>query len=64
MREIDYGYEYPLKAVRCNWEINVRKMREDEMPDDGVTYYCEQNGTIYKEEDKDFQLLPLESLNK
>ncbi len=58
MREKDYGYEYPIRAIRYNdWEINVRKMREDEMPDDGITYYVEENGTIYVEGEKDFKLL-------
>jgi len=57
MKEKDYGYEYPIKAIRFNcWEISVRKMRKDEMPNDGNTYYAEENGTIYQEGDKDFQL--------
>ena len=57
MREEDYGYEYPIKATRFNkWEINVRKMRKDEMPDDGNTYFVEVNGTIYQEGEKDFEL--------
>lgn len=58
MREIDYNYEYPIKAIRYkDWEINVRKMRKDEMPDNGVTYYVEQNGAIYQEGEKDFELI-------
>jgi len=56
MREIDYKYEYPIKARRYNWEINVRKMREDEMPLDGITYYCDVYGTIYQEGEKDFKI--------
>jgi len=57
-RERDYGYEYPIKAKRYDdWEINVRKMKKDEMPDDGITYYCEKNGTIYHEGEEDFKLL-------
>jgi hypothetical protein len=56
--EKDYGYEYPFKAVRYNeWEIRVRKMRKDEMPDDGKTYYCEQDGGIYWEGEENFKLL-------
>jgi hypothetical protein len=55
-REKDYGHEYPIKAFRYNWEINVRKMRKDEMPDDGINYYCEENGTIYIEGEKNFRL--------
>lgn len=59
MREEDCGHEYPLRALRYNeWEINVRKMDKDEMPDDGITYYCEKNGTIYAEGEADFELLP------
>jgi len=58
MREEDYGYSYPIKAVRYkNWEIDVRKMRKDEMPDDGITYYVEENGTIYVEGEKGFKIL-------
>lgn len=58
MREKDYGYSYPIKAIRFkDWEINVRKMRKDEMPDNGITYYCEENGTIYKEGEDNFQLI-------
>lgn len=60
MWEKDYGYEYPFKAIRYNdenWIINVRKMREDEMPEDGITYYCDIDGTIYSEEEKDFKII-------
>ena len=57
MREIDYKYEYPIKARRYDWEINVRKMRKDEMPEDGVIYYCDIDGTIYNEGEEDFELL-------
>lgn len=57
LREEDYGYEYPIKAIRYKeWEINVRKMREDEMPIDGCVYYCDKNGTTYKEGEDDFEL--------
>jgi len=58
MREKDYNYEYPLRAIRYgDWEIKVRKMRKDEMPDDGITYYCDEDATIYSEREKDFELL-------
>ena len=57
-REKDYGYEYPIKALRYKEiEINVRKMREDELPEGCGTFYCEKNGTMYKEGEKDFKLL-------
>jgi len=58
MKEIDYNYEYPLEAVRFGRKhIQVRKMRTDEMPNDGVTYYCEVDGTIYQEGEGNFKLL-------
>jgi len=58
MREIDYNYEYPLNALRYNEiEIRVRKMRTDEMPEDGITYYCEVNGSIYWEGEPDFKII-------
>ena len=58
MREIDYKYEYPLKArLYGEIEINVRKMRQDEMPEDGIIYYCNIDGTIYNEGETDFELL-------
>lgn len=47
MTEKDYGYEYPIRATDYGEEIFVRKMRKDEMPDDGNTYYVTVNGTIY-----------------
>jgi len=57
LKEEDYKYEYPIRAIRYNeWEINVRKMRKDEMPDNGITYYVEKNGTIYSENEEDFNL--------
>lgn len=61
--EKDYGYKYPLKAYRYanhpdgGWEINVRQMRQDEMPDDGIVYYCDEDGTIYNCGEEDFTLL-------
>jgi hypothetical protein len=31
-------------------EKEVRKMDKDEMPDNGITYYCDdESGTIYEE---------------
>ena len=57
-RESDYGYKYPLKALYYDdIEVNVRKMRVDEMPDDGITYYCEIDGSIHVDGEKNFQLL-------
>jgi len=56
--EKDYNYDYPIRAIRHGeWEIKVRQMRKDEMPDDGITYYCEKDGTIYDENEKDFELI-------
>lgn len=58
MREADYGYEYPIKAQREEgWEINVRLMRKDEMPDDGETYYCDKDASIYRLGEPDFKLI-------
>jgi len=47
--------EFETKAIRKDYglEIMVRKMDKDEMPDDGVTYYCEEGGQIYKEDELD-----------
>ena len=57
-REKDYGYEYPIKAIRYEEiEINVRKMREDELPPNSGTWYCEINGTMYQEGEKDFRII-------
>ena len=58
MKEAEYKYSYPIKAIKYGEiEINVRKMRPDEMPDNGITYYCDENATIYAEGEKDFELL-------
>lgn len=57
MREADYGYEYPIKAKYHGEEINVRIMRKDEMPEDGITYYCALNSMIFTEDEKYFNLL-------
>lgn len=35
-------------------DILVRQMKDDEMPDDGTTYYCEESGQIYKEQELNF----------
>jgi hypothetical protein len=61
MREKDFGYEYPIRARRYDCEINVRRMRKDEMPEDGITYYCEQDGSIYSDGEPNFEII--ETLN-
>lgn len=45
-----------MKAIRKDFktEIEVRKMDKNEMPDDGINYYCEESGQIYKENELDF----------
>lgn len=45
--EADYGYEYPIDAMVYGEKIKVRLMRKDEMPDNGIDYYCAPNATIY-----------------
>lgn len=37
-----------MKAIRKDngFEIEVRKMAKDEMPNDGITYYCEDETAI------------------
>ena len=58
MREIDYKYDYPIAAQRFNeFNIQVRQLRKDEMPEDGLTYYCDVDGTIYQAEEKNFKLI-------
>lgn len=47
-----------MKAIRKDiyFEIEVRKMDKDEMPDDGITYYCDdETYIIYKEEELEIQ---------
>ena len=46
-------YEHPLKAKRkdIGFEISVRKMDKEEMPDDGITYYADTDCTIYREDE-------------
>jgi hypothetical protein len=57
--EKDYNYEYPIKAIRFNeFEISVRKMREDELPaSNTTTYYCDVNGVMYEEGEKNFKII-------
>jgi len=43
-----------LRAIRKDFrtEIDVRKMDKDEMPDDGIVYYCDYDGgNIYNEDE-------------
>jgi hypothetical protein len=47
MTEKDYGHLYPIKALYHGFDVSVRKMRQDEMPDDGNTYYVDVDGSIY-----------------
>ena len=59
MREIEHGYEYPIKAVRFGEiELNVREMRKDEMPDSDSlnTFYCDIDGGIYQKGEPDFEI--------
>lgn len=55
--ERDYGYDYPTKAKYHGLTIYVRKMRVDEMPENGITYYCHIDGMIFKEGERNFKLL-------
>ena len=45
------NYEHPIKAKRKDFgfELLVRVMDKDEMPDDGVKYYADTECTIYTE---------------
>jgi hypothetical protein len=58
MCEADYNYEYPIKAL---WygaiELDLRLMRTDEMPDNGIIYYCAKNGAIYIEGEPNFEII-------
>lgn len=47
-----------MKAIRKDnhFEIEVRKMDKDEMPDDGITYYCDDETSIIYEE-KELELV-------
>lgn len=42
-------YEHPIRAIRKDFgfEVFVRKMDKDEMPDDGITYYADTDCSIY-----------------
>ena len=44
-------YEHPIEARRKDFgfEVSVRIMNKDEMPDDGVKYYADTDCTIYRE---------------
>ena len=44
-------YEHPIEAIRKDFgfEVSVRIMNKDEMPDDGVKYYADTNCLIYVE---------------
>jgi hypothetical protein len=55
---------YNIKAIRQDFDLDVavRKMDKDEMPDDGVTYYCEETGQIYTEDELTFTDQPLERI--
>lgn len=47
-----------MKAIRKDFklEIEVRKMSKEEMPDDGITYYCDdETSIIYKEDELDLK---------
>lgn len=57
MWEKDYNYNYSINAKRFGFDFMVRKMRVDEMPEDGITYYCDVDGTIYQEGETDFLLI-------
>lgn len=49
--EKERGMEYPIKVKYNNVEIFVRKMDKEEMPDDGISYYCDYDGSIYTEKE-------------
>lgn len=41
--------KYKVRVKDNGVEIEVRKMEKDEMPDDDVEYYCDdERGQIYK----------------
>lgn len=48
--------KFNIKAVRkdFNIDIRVRKMGIEEMPNDGLVYYCEEGGQIYEENELNF----------
>jgi hypothetical protein len=44
---------YVIAARRKDFglKIMVRKMNKDEMPNDGIIYFCEEGGQIYTEKE-------------
>ena len=44
-------YEHPIEARTKDFgfEVSVRIMNKDEMPDDGIRYYADTNCSIYAE---------------
>lgn len=48
--------EFKIRAIRKDYNtgVVVRKMDVGEMPDDGLVYYCEEGGQIYKEDELRF----------
>ena len=46
-KDKDYNIKVMVKDNRVS--VMVRKMEKDEMPDDGIVYYCRQEGQIYME---------------
>ena len=46
-------HDHQITAIRKDLriELSVRKMDKDEMPDDGITYYADTDGTIYEEDE-------------
>lgn len=52
-RTYEDDYEHPIKAVRKDggYELNVRKMSKEEMPDDGIDYWVDTDCTIYTEDE-------------
>lgn len=49
-RTYEDDFEHPIKAKRkdSGFEIDVRKMAKDEMPDDGIIYYVDTDCSIYE----------------
>lgn len=51
-----------MKAIikDFGFEVEIRKMGKDEMPDDGIVYYCDdESKIIYKEDELDLSLTPI-----
>jgi len=51
MKEIEKDFNILVRCKDNRIEIMVRKMGKDEMPDDGIVYYCEEGGQIYREDE-------------